>query len=399
VIQLRLVCPYCYERLRPWQLGYRCTGRRSRSGTVCPSETDTVLLERMGRAEALPPSFTVSPLRALLREAACPVCGDGTRHRVCPRCHSELPLHFARIPSRLIAVIGARDSGKTVYITVLLRELKQRVGPCFNASVVGSDELTRQRFGAEYERPLYDEGVLAAVTRSAGTMAAGVVPPLVFRLSVDRRHMGRARESRSLLSFFDTAGEDLTSQRSVDTHVRYLANADGVIVVLDPLQMAGARRLATPGSRLPARGAGVDGALNALVRVTELLHKGGRAGAAARIRKPTAVVFTKLDALWPQLGPGSPLRQPSNHAGEFDIEDSLRVDEEVRALLNEWDGAEIDQFIRHNYARHRYFGLSALGETPTAENRVSPRGIRPHRVADAILWLLSEFGVVSSAGR
>jgi hypothetical protein len=399
VIQPRLVCPYCYERLRPWQLGFRCTGRRSRSGKACGSATDPVLLERMGRAEALPPPFTVSPLRALLREAACPDCGDATRHRICPHCHSELPVHFSRIPSRLIAVVGARDSGKTVYITVLIHELKHRVGPCFNASVVGSDDLTRERFGAEYERRLYGEGVLAGATRSAGTMDAGIVPPLVFRLSTDRKLLGRARESRSLLSFFDTAGEDLTSQRSVDTHVRYLSNADGVIMVLDPLQMAGARRLAAPGSRLPARGAGTGGALDALVRVTELLHKGGRSGATARIRKPTAVVFTKLDALWSQLGPASPLRQPSTHAGEFDIQDSLRVDEEVRALLNEWDGAEIDQFMRHNYARHRYFGLSALGETPTAENRVSGRGIRPHRVAEPILWLLSEFGVVSRAGR
>jgi hypothetical protein len=397
MIQLRLVCPYCYERLRPWQLGFRCTGRRSRAGKACSSATDPVLRERMGRAEALPPAFTVSPLRALLREAACPACGDGTRHRVCPHCHSELPLHFSRIPGRLIAVVGARNSGKTVYVTVFVRELMKGVDPCFNTSVVASDDLTRERFRTEYEHRLYGEGVLAAATRSAGAMDAGVVPPLVFRLSTDRRFAGQVRESRSLLSFFDTAGEDVTSQRGVDTHVRYLANADGVVVVLDPLQMDGARRLAAPGTRLPARGPGGDGALDALVRVTQLLHEGSRSGATARIRKPTAVVFTKLDALWAQLGPDSPLRRPSRHQGEFDTQDSLRVDEEVRALLNEWDGAQIDQFMRHNFARHRFFGLSALGETPTADNRVSGRGIRPHRVADPILWLLSEFGVVSRA--
>jgi len=397
MIQLRLVCPFCYERLRPWQLGFRCTGRRSRAGKVCPSTTDPVLLERMGRAEALPPAFTVPPLRALLREAACPDCGDGTRHRICPHCHSELPLHFSRIPSRLIAVVGAAESGKTVYVIVLVRELQQRVGACFNASVVATDDLTRERF-AEYQQSLYDRGVLAGATRSAGT-TAGVVAPLVFRLSTDRRVLGRERERRSLLSFFDTAGEDLTSKRSVDMHVRYLTNADGIIVVLDPLQMAGARRLVTAGSRLPSRPPGVNRALDALVRVTELIHEGGRSGAEARIRKPTAVVFTKLDALWSQLDSSSPLRQPSPHAGEFDTQDSLRVDEEVRALLNEWDGAEIDQFMRHNYARHRLFGLSALGETPSADNRVSARGIRPHRVADPMLWLLSEFGVVAARGR
>jgi hypothetical protein len=336
----------------------------------------------------------VAPLRALLREAACPDCGDGTRHRICPHCHSELPLHFSRIPSRLIAVVGAAESGKTVHVIVLVRELQQGVGSCFNGSVVATDELTRERF-AEYQQSLYVRGVLPGATRSAGTTDAGVVPPLVFRLSADRRILGRAREARSLLSFFDTAGEDVSSQRSVDTHVRYLANADGIIVVLDPLQMTGARRLAAVGSRLPSREPGVNRALDALVRVTERIHRGSRSGAGARIRKPTAVVFTKMDALWSQLGPSSPLRQPSPHAEAFDTQDSLRVDEEVRALLNEWDGAEIDRFMRHNYARHRFFGLSALGETPSADNRVSARGIRPHRVADPMLWLLSEFGVVA----
>ena len=39
-------------------------------------------------------------------------------------------------------------------------------------------------------------------------------------------------------------------------------------------------------------------------------------------------------------------------------------------------------------------GVSALGETPTGDNRVSARGVRPYRVTDPLLWLLGQFGVI-----
>jgi len=327
----RLVCPYCYESFRAWQILFRCTGRKGRAGIACKRERDPVLAERMGRSEALPPVFKGNWLRA---SAPCPQCGDMTPHRVCPVCHSDLPLHFARIGSRLIATVGAKESGKTVFMTVLVHELTHRVGERFEASVVGCDDTTRRRFESEYERRLYRDGALAATTPSAATMAGGAAP-LVFRFSTQRDGLlGRARISRSLLSFFDTAGEDLTTQESVQVNARYLASADGIVVLLDPLQMEGGRRLAATGTRLPSLVPG-DGAFHVLSRVTDLLQgtPGGRA--SGRIRKPTAVAFSKIDALWHRFGQGSPLRRQLDEAPAFDTTDSLQVDEEVKALLHE----------------------------------------------------------------
>jgi hypothetical protein len=68
------------------------------------------------------------------------------------------------------------------------------------------------------------------------------------------------------------------------------------------------------------------------------------------------------------------------------------VHQQVQALLDEWDGPQIDQLMQHNYARFRYFGLSALGTLPTSTNMVSH--IQPHRVHDPFLGLLSEFGTI-----
>ena len=67
---------------------------------------------------------------------------------------------------------------------------------------------------------------------------------------------------------------------------------------------------------------------------------------------------------------------------------------EIQRLLARWEGARIDQIARLNYRTYRYFGVSALGETPTEDNRVSARGIRPYRVTSPVLWLLAQFGII-----
>jgi hypothetical protein len=218
---------------------------------------------------------------------------------------------------------------------------------------------------------------------------------MVFRFNTERNGLlGRARITRSLLSFFDTAGEDLTSQGSVDVNARYLASADGIILLLDPLQMPGARAQASSESRLPDPAPAAASPANVLIRVTDLLQARLGSGPSARIRKPLAVAFSKLDTLWHCFPQGSPLRRPPGQSRTFDTRDSLDVHEHVRALLDDWGGAQIDQILQHHYARYRYFGFSALGESPTRDNRVSPRGIQPYRVADPFLWLLTEFGTI-----
>src|SRR5699024_12172971 len=78
------------------------------------------------------------------------------RH-VCPTCHAQLPVGFGRIRSRTIALVGAREVGKTVFMTVLVHELMNRVGARFDASVGGADDHTRHRFSVEHEARLYND--------------------------------------------------------------------------------------------------------------------------------------------------------------------------------------------------------------------------------------------------
>ena len=263
--------------------------------------------------------------------------------------------------------MGAKESGKTVYMTVLVHELMHRVGEDLNAAISGADDDTRLRFASDYEQPLYRDARLLASTTTAGTRDRA---PLVFRFTTEGRSSrlsrnGTGEPQRTLLSFFDTAGEDLRSAHSVEENVQYLAAADGVVLLLDPLQMRGARQLAAPGTLLPTRGAAGDDPANVLENITDLIMTKEGTKASQRISKPLAIVFTKMDALLHDLKETSPLLRTPARAPYFDERDSLEVHTEIQRLLARWEGSRIDQIARKNYRTYRYFGVSALGETPT----------------------------------
>lgn len=400
-----LACPYCYNPCAEKEIVFRCTGRPGPEGVVCEVKRDEDLIRWLGISMPLPPAFEADGRRL---SARCPHCQSESPCRICPACHSRLPVDFGKVDSRLIALIGAKQSGKTVFMTVLIHELKHRLGRNLDLAIMGSDEATIRSFDKDYDDRLYRRHALPDPTLTSA--ARPLRQPLVFSLAMEqRRRLAPARERHTILSFFDTAGEDLNSTDSVELNLRYLSSAHAIILLLDPLQMPGARAQARTGTILPNPAEpGFDPPFNVLTRVTRLLrtpgpgqpaprlYPGSRARPSGPIQTPVAVAFAKLDALEHTLPRNSPLtRHPEPHR-EFAAADSLAVHHQVQALLDEWDGPQIDQLMRHHYARYRYFGLSALGAPPLDPGTVSH--IEPYRVHDPFLWLLSEFGIIP-AGR
>ena len=392
-----LACPYCYETFTARQILFRCHGRKpSRGGEQCKLGRDELLERRWGNTRDVGPIFQPSGLsRGKANAATCPDCGGVTNYRICPLCHSQLPVQFGMVTSKMIGMAGAKDSGKTVYMTVLLHELRNRVGAEYNAAIMGADDDTLARFTQKYENVLYADNQMLFTTLGAG-QNDGRVDPLVFRFTSTQDGLGGGKAEQRLMSFFDTAGEDFQSQDSVDVNTRYLACAEGILLLLDPLQMTGARRLAAPGTPLPGTGPEYQSPEAILTRVTNLLLSQNKRG-KSEIGKPIAVVFTKIDTLWHTFDEHSPLRAAPPQSGRFNTADSLDVHEQIRHLLHSWEGSQIDQILRQHYPRHRFFGVSALGGAPTPDQRVAASGIQPYRVADPLLWLLSGFGAVPKA--
>ena len=186
-----------------------------------------------------------------------------------------------------------------MFLTVLVHELMHGLGAELNASMGPADDHTAHEFASVHDTPLYrGSRVLQQPTAASASDRA----PLVFRFTVGSRGRSRlaarhgSRPTSVRLALFDPGGEDLWSQQSVEQNARYLAAVDGIVLLLDPLRMPGARELAAAGTRLPSRAGLSDTPLNVLQNVTDLLLRTSQACPDGLISKPLAVAFSKIDA-------------------------------------------------------------------------------------------------------
>jgi hypothetical protein len=382
--QRPLVCPYCYEAFGERDILFRCTGRTRLGGASCPTRQDEVFARKMGQSAKLPPVFRATGRKD---EDTCPTCKQSTRTQVCPSCHSRLPTSFRSVQGRLIALVGPSDAGKTAFMTVLIRELRHGAGEQLGSVTSAADDTTHQSFVERYEWPLYTQELLPGKTIVAPE--ATTIAPLVFRYIKKQRTLMRATSRELLLSFMDGAGEAVMSNEKIELTANYLAAADAVIVMLDPLQLDLVRQRLPRSIPLPPRVKAHEQPSAALRRITQLMLAGSN---RPTVKKPVAIALTKLDMLRTLLPDHSVLRRPSGKAAVFDSTEGAEVHAEVSSLLREWGAADLDLIVREQYLRSHYFALSALGDMPAAHGRAPRRGIRPHRVLDPFMWLLSQFG-------
>ena len=377
----RLACPYCRATFAERDISFRCSGRTGPDGRRCEAEPDDALGRWLNDARRLPPVFTADGRQP---SATCPDCGESTREHVCPHCRRRLPYGFAQADHWPVAIVGPAQSGKTVFLTVLLHELSHQLGAAAGVAVRGLDEETLRAFHADYDHPLFDQHTLP---KPSDPLA--VTPPrspLVFELA----QAGPGwRRRRVIASFLDLNDLDLADPVDRDRVEQQLTSARVIILVLDPLQLPGARGYVRPEAIGSERaGPAGDRPVALLTRVIGPLGEPGRRDGV--IRKPVAVVMTKLDAVEEALPAGSPLTVRPALRPRFDVRDGDAVDTQVRHLIDKWDGPQFNLNLRARFTRYRYFGVSALGGPP--RDPATVRVVVPHRMHDVALWLLREFG-------
>ncbi|KAB2345291.1 TRAFAC clade GTPase domain-containing protein [Actinomadura rudentiformis] len=389
-----VTCPYCFAVVPLQRVRFRCRGQAGRR-PGCAPVLDQRLADYTGSTAgaSLPPVFSASGRRS---RAACPDCGQETGSRVCPECHNPLPSAYCDSPGRIVALVGAKNAGKSTYIAVLLHELMNRVGTELDASLVACDDRTIERYKRDFARPLLEERRLLPTTTSAATSPR---EPLVYLLTRSRGggRFARSRNDSLALVLFDTAGEDLRSREVRDLHLRYLEAADAIIFLVDPLELPGARAEVADGLPPPTTSEDPDSEpINIIARVTEALRERNGTKPGDRLRVPVAVALTKIDALRPGLLKQSALRRTRDGVGVLDLDDREAVDEQVRAMLHDWQAGRLDLYLRQQYAEYALFGLSALGGIPH-DGKVGAGGVRPYRAEDPLLWLLYRFGMLDGA--
>ncbi len=397
-----VACPYCYHLINQGRLAYQCLGRGVPGGPKCAKREDECRQQLTNVRTATYPTF-VPPTSFLAqsgrplgsaRQAACPYCGGLTGVRACPVCHTSLSSTFAESRSPLVGMVGGKGAGKTVYLSVLHHELRTTVRRRFQADI----RLTGDQQGGagsprqwleNYEEQLFTRGRLFEQTAGA---LNGLRAPVVIEWRQPKRRLGMKTFGTTVLSFYDAAGEDLTSQDHVHTQA-YLSVANGLVLLLDPWQLPGAMdRIEVPASAVRD----AEPPLEVLNRITELLRVSRKVKASSRVKVPLAVVFAKMDAFFPVLGGNHPLLAKPAALPGYDETAGQDTHEHVRAMLHEYGADDIDAHLMHNYATFRYFAVSALGAAPDyAAKEVDAGGVQPFRVEEPLLWLLNGFGVIN----
>jgi Double-GTPase 2 len=378
----KLTCPFCFQLFSSQDVRFRCMQ------PICTGKAPDALYAHARNYGITDMGRVLVPRKRRLGmslTAGCDICGEESTTRLCPYCHFELPHDIGQTDQRIIAIIGGSDTGKTHYIASLITRLKYEVGGNFGFTVQMLDENTQERWERDFHTPLFIQRTVLQPTRPAG-IDPQVKAPLIFRLTWRHTNIGRALN----VCFFDSAGEDMTSFTTMSIHNRYICRADGIIFLLDPLQIPSVRQH-LPSVQLPTNNPKASPE-RIVVLLRKLFETQQNLRATQPAKVPIAFTLSKIDTLFPLLDPSSALCRPSEHLGYLDLDDVQSVSTEIDNYLRTWININFCNFINASFATHHYFGVSSLGKEPDSHKRLST--VSPLRVEDPFLWILYKLGLV-----
>ncbi len=395
------VCPYCFEEFDATEVLFRCINSR------CTGyDNDPVLAEFWGDAQRkAAPFFEGNKKKSFLGlfgnaipdNGTCPSCGQHSSYTICPKCHNCIPKEMVDKRGYIISIIGARSSGKTNYITVLIDQMKKELHKLGGLHILPSATAdlpkyrTSVRYMEDFYNTLYRNKTCPAQTQ-IGDEKSRV--PLIYRLTCPAENVDPI-----FLVFYDTAGENFNDGQTVRNNVKFLDHSDAYIFLMDTFQIPAVKeKLHIPDSP------GDQNYDKILETVVEVLNTPTE-GKVTYTKKPMAVTFSKIDAII-----ANPEAFPEETIPNLKMEsDSIFLNEEgmklseidsvhdgiKKALSKKWNEAgfagNFDTIYKGDNAdNYRFFGISALGQKPNADNEVDE--IRPYRVLDPLVWILYKLG-------
>lgn len=305
---------------------------------------------------------------------------------LCPVCHNPLPRDWRFSNVTVVAMCGARASGKSLYIATAIKELKRQL-LTQGTSLQMYTDITDDNYQTYYERPLFEQMGLMGATVRADTGQAYQLDPLVFSVG------GNQQNGRQLLVLRDVAGEELENPPENDGHLDFMKRADVILFMFDPLSVDAIARRLNDLVPTQARSSGSP------VQVLDNLQRRiGNAQPTPRV----GVALSKFDVMqtladiddqeWSRVmsNRGSAMMREPLASDDIDA-DQMLLHQEVKSLLLRMGAEEIVNKIENPHTGqqipHRFFAISALGYAPVGE-QVSSLGIAPFRVLDPLQWAM-----------
>lgn len=370
-------CPRCFTEL-PSTQAWMCVSGDCTPATGAPRGVTGPI-----RTVERPVQGTETP------DPGPPTCGkcDGATVEVCTvrSCRFVLPPGWRETPSTCVVMAGARATGKSMYIAVLVKQLEQ-FGEIAGIRVSPATRTSAALYSTVYEKPLFEQRGMLAPTGRISNADAYQHEPLVLEIAprIGARHY---------LVLRDVGGEDLEANALDVANLGFVANADGVLFLFDPLSLPDVREqlmglVSTPPTQVSGESVAV---LDNVLRLIE-----GRHPRLALVLSKFDVVQAMRDVRGSDLSrimqnTGAAFVREPGWRGPYAEQDGRLLHEEIRSLL-QWLGvgwlATAMERLSHQGLDQRFFAVSALGDSPDGAY-LHDRGIAPFRCLDPIRWMLA----------
>ena len=394
-----ITCPYCYNKFENDDVEYQCENiERSVDGTPkCPEEADKRFNDHWGIPVESRHFFKGKPFGLFSSEpkpSKCDKCGKQSSRFVCPHCHNWLPTDMIKDGAEIISIVGAPNSGKTVYFFNLMRQLQKKASS-LGISVTVQDEGPdpTKKTSVIYKgmvKKMYEDNELPPKT----PVIEGERPiPLIFKVSNEKA--GKKGGKSIYIVFYDTPGEAFQDREQMDRMADHVSNSAGILLFIDPynikkltgtLQSASEEEIVT-GSELEN-----ENVLNSLLQKVKEKESED---------KPFAIVFSKIDAVLDGLsaeragGLATILDLDRNSSflktKKFNLSEIDQISNALEEMSEEWDVEYIKSQVNEKYKEEniKMFAVSSLGSQPK-DSRIT--NLNPYRVMDPLIWILYKIG-------
>lgn len=337
--------------------------------------------------------------------------------RYCPHCRGELPVECGKMPTFIVHVLGASNTGKTVYLCVLNLIFREEIdaqpkpdapyGTCTFSPVVTGQMKNEIR---DLANAMKRDNLLPDTTRDR--LVEPLMAKVTYSYSAPVRGEWHHWKKECLLVLADMRGEDLTNGENLMNMQQEYANADGFLVLISPF---GFRNYAN-------RAVGVQGGdvardtlagLHATIRGTiDAYILPAMPGGVVRV--PCVAVMTKCDRL-AELG--VPASNPvMEHLLPGQDEDESKYpfhkpyvdsqDSGAAKVMDAGDDGTMLHFLQEHFPMLDCSAVSALGPNVSMSEGDGTAGglryagiVRPLRVLDPIYLLLIRSGFLPGFDR
>lgn len=385
-------CPFCFKKFKTDQVFFRAS--HAEEGDPEYEKIVDELLNEYNRKtgkSALPEINSVIKTQDIPEKNKTRVDGVlieikdkydiSTSERICPYCHNELPITAGRGPSKVISVVGASQVGKSVYMTALLYVLEKYTCERIDASLIaGSSEYNDEI--RENQEKIFDNNIMLDPTPKQ------YVEPLIANMKFKNDKIPPLT-----LIFYDVPGEGMTDKSYIEKHGDHIKNSDGIIFLVDPLQMRALRKKISLMNK-EVKGDFTEKYQEPKDIIVYFFENFISKQSHEKTSIPTAVVVTKSDMLKnlrdeEYISENSNIFRNYNHEKFFNLNEFENINGEVMKFLEKAD-APFKGAMDACFKTTGYFAVSSLGYNPQNLKIDENVGIEHIRVDEPFLWLLYE---------